>query len=130
MSPWFVYDESYDPPAPVVPLRIVHPGREAAVLTPGLIDTGADCTLIPASFAHGLKLPLVGRLEITGVGGGGGSAPVHAGRVEIADASILARLVLYEQEVIVGRDVLNRIISLLDGPQLRLELSLEGRAEG
>lgn len=123
MSWSFAYDDSYDPPAPVVALRVADPGGEAGVLVPGLLDTGADCTLIPPSVARQLRLPLVGHLEITGVGGGVARPRVHAGRIEIAGADMLVRLVAYENEVIVGRDVLNGIVSLLDGPSLRLRLS-------
>ena len=115
-------DDSYDPPAPVVPLRIAHPGDETGVLTAGLVDTGADCTLISAALAAALRLPAVGNLEITGVGGGGGIAPVYAARVEIAGTALVARLVAYGSDLIIGRDVLNRLVTLLDGPRLRLRL--------
>ena len=116
------YDEAYDPPAPVVPLRVADPAGRTGVLLPGLIDSGADCTLIPAAVARSLWLPRVGQLDIVGVGGGGGSAPAHAARLEIAGVSVLARLVAYGDEVIVGRDLLNRIVVLLDGPRLRVRL--------
>ena len=49
MSEWTACDAAYDPPVPVVPVRIADPQGELAVLVPGLIDTGADCTLIPAA---------------------------------------------------------------------------------
>ena len=74
------------------------------------------------ALAAALRLPAVGDLEITGVGGGGGIAPVYAARVEIAGTALVARLVAYGSDVIVGRDVLNRLVTLLDGPRLRLRL--------
>lgn len=48
---------------------------------------------------------------------------MHAGRVQIGGADILARLVIYEDEVVVGRDLLNRVISVLDGPERRVRLT-------
>ena len=117
------YDDSYDPPAPVVPLRIADPDGAAGVLTTGLIDTGADCTVVSAVLAAALRLPKVDELEITGVGGGGGIVPVHAARVELAGAELVARVVAFGSEVIIGRDLLNRIVALLDGPKLKLRLS-------
>lgn len=126
MTRQFAYDKAYDPPAPVVPLRVADPHGEDAVLVRGLIDTGAECTLIPASVANGLRLPLVDRLEIVGVGGGGGRAPVYAGRLEFAGVTMLARLVAYEDQVILGRDLLTRLVILLDGPQSQLRLSSTG----
>ncbi len=129
MSEQFDYDGSYDPPAPLVPFRVADPGGEVGVLLPGLLDSGADCTLIPLDIADRLRLPLVGRVEIAGVGGGGGTAPIYAARVEIAGTHVLARLVAYENDVIVGRDVMNRIVALLDGPQLRVQLFSRRRGE-
>ena len=117
------YDRGYQPPAPVALLRVVHPGGDAGVVAQGLIDTGADCTLVPESLARVLDLPCVGRLEVLGVGGGGGSAPAYAARVEIAGNAILTRLVAYEEDVIIGRDVLNRLLLVLHGPRQRVRVT-------
>jgi len=119
----FSYDRTYDPPAPFVPLRIAPPGGASGAVVAGLVDSGADCTLIPASLAQTLRLPSVGLVEILGVGGGGGSAPIHAGQVEIAGTRFVARLVAYEDHVIVGRDLLNRLVTTLDGRRLQVDLS-------
>ena len=70
-----------------------------------------------------VELVELDRIDITGVAGGRARVPVHAGRIEIAGASLLARLVACEDEVIIGRDVLNRLVVHLDGPRLRLRLS-------
>jgi len=124
VSASFPYDRAYDPPAPVVPLLIAPPGGESGALVGGLLDSGADCTLIPPSLARTLRLPTVGFVEIAGVGGGGGSAPAYAGQVDLAGTRFLARLVAYEDHVIIGRDLLNRFVTTLDG--LRLEVGLSG----
>lgn len=122
MTRRFAYDGSFDPPAPIVPLRIGNPGDGTAVLAPGLVDSGADCTLIPPSLARRLRLPAVGRIEIEGVGGGGGSTTVYAAFLEVAESGFLARLAAFGEEVIVGRDLLNRIVILLDGPRRQVRL--------
>lgn len=118
----FAYDDSYEPPAPVLPLRVARPGGGEAVLLPGLLDTGADCTLVPAGIARRLRLPTVDRVEITGVGGSVRRVPVHAAFIETAGLRVLARVVAFEHEAIVGRDLLNHLVALLDGPRRRLAL--------
>ena len=130
MSGWTAYDVAYDPPAPVVPVRIADPGGEMAVLVPGLIDTGADCTLIPAAIARGLRLPPVGQLEVTGVGDGAATVPVCAARVAVGGIQVVARLAVYEDDVSLGRDILNRVTAVLDGPRRRVRLSSPRRAAG
>jgi predicted aspartyl protease len=114
------YDDGYEPPAPILPLRIADPSGAIDCAVPGFVDSGADCTLIPATLAQQLRLPVVGQLEIVGVGGGRGIAPIHAASVQVAGTNFLTRLVAFEDEVILGRDLLNRIVLLLDGPRLRL----------
>ena len=89
----------------------------------GLVDSGAECTLIPPGLARTLHLPTVGLVEIAGVGGGGGSAPTYAAEVEIAGHRFLARLVAYEEQVIVGRDLLNCFVTRLDGPRRQVDLA-------
>lgn len=118
----FAYDETQNPPAPILPLGVADPRGEGTVLLPALVDTGADCTLIPPGIARTLRLPVVGRVEITGVGGACARAWVHAAFVEIAGLGVLTRVVAFENEAILGRDLLNRIVALLDGPQRRLSL--------
>lgn len=122
MNARFIYDASFDPPAPVVPVRISGPVGESAVVLPMLIDTGADCTLVPASIVRGLKLPQVDSIGISGVGGAKRRARVHAASIELAGHRVLARVVAFVDEAILGRDVLNQVVVALDGPALAISM--------
>ncbi|HEX2690652.1 MAG TPA: aspartyl protease family protein [Kofleriaceae bacterium] len=122
----FAYDASFDPPAPMVPVRISAPAGEDAVMLPMLVDTGADCTLVPASIVRRLGLPQIDVIGLTGVGGARQRATVHAAAVEFGGVRLLARIVAFVDEAILGRDVLNQAILRLDGPGLAL--SLGGRS--
>jgi len=66
MSFTFRYDRSCHPTAPVLPLRVSRPGAESGLLLRALIDTGADCTLIPAYLVERLRLPAVDGVAIEG----------------------------------------------------------------
>jgi len=59
---------------------------------------------------------------VVGVGGQTRRAPVYAARVRLAGLSCLARVIAFDGEALIGRDLLNRVIVLLDGPHLALSV--------
>ncbi len=87
-----------------------------------LVDTGADCTLVPGEVARALRLPAVDEIWIEGVGGEARRAVVHAARMEFAHVSCMARVVAFGRDAILGRDLLNRTVARLDGPRLCVSL--------
>lgn len=116
------YDASLDPPAPVVPVRISGPVGDEAVMVPMLVDTGADCTLVPARIVRQLGLPQIDVVGVTGVGGGRRQTTVHAASVELGGPRMLARVVAFADEAILGRDILNQSVVTLDGPGLAISI--------
>ncbi len=96
------------------------PGTEDAALLSALVDTGADCTLVPREIARELRLPAVDEIWIERVGGEPRRAIVYAARVEFAHIACWARVVAFGREAILGRDLLNRTVARLDGPGLSL----------
>lgn len=63
------YDDSFDPPAPVLTVELRRPGSEASTLVPMLIDTGADASVLPPSVARTVGLVRIAELDVTGVTG-------------------------------------------------------------
>jgi len=122
----FRYDERLTPPGPVLPFWVAAPGAEAGVLFQVLVDTGADCTLVPQATADALGLPAIDAVWVEGLGGAVRRATVHAARVEFGGVRRLARVVSFGGEAILGRDLLNRAVTLLDGPALTLSLAQQG----
>jgi clan AA aspartic protease len=118
----FAYDASDDPPAPIVPVRVSGPIGGDAVMLPMLVDTGADCTLVPASIVRRLALPQIDVISVTGVGGAKQRTTVHAARVEFGGMRLLARVVAFVDEAILGRDLLNQAVLTLDGPGLAISV--------
>jgi predicted aspartyl protease len=111
------FDDSYEPPAPVLPVRVGGlEDHDPAAMLRMLVDTGADCTLIPLKIAKSLRLPMVDKVSIQGVGGKTQQASVHAARVRVGKLRVLARVVALGDEALLGRDVLNRMVVQLDGP--------------
>jgi len=127
MTTRFAYDAGLEPPAPVIPVRISTPVGDEAVMLPMLVDTGADCTLVPLPIVRQLGLPEVDVVGITGVGGVRRRATVHAASIEVGGLRLLARVVAFVDEAILGRDVLNQAVVTLDGPGLALSVADRSR---
>ena len=114
------FDETFEPPAPVLPVRVGGiDDHDPAAMLRMLVDTGADCTLIPAQVARSLRLPVVDRMQIEGVGGIA-QATIHAAHVHVGGMRVMARVAAYGNEALLGRDVLNKMLVEIDGPGLTI----------
>jgi len=117
------YDSSlFNPPAPLakVSLRDLSSGKIVSDV-PMLIDSGADITLVPEASIEQLE-SLVDRRQTYELKGFDGHRSL-ATSVEL-DLVFLKRtfrgrfLVVNSESGILGRDVLNHLTVLLDGPRL------------
>lgn len=123
MTARYDYDAGFDPPAPVLPIRVGPPGREASVLLPALADTGADLTVVPQVIAHQAALPVVGEVGVRGVDGVTRRAALYAAQVEVEGAADVLEVVALGEQTLVGRDLLNRWVATFDGPGGSLEIA-------
>lgn len=129
MTARFTYDSNLDPPAPVVPTRISRPLGTDAVLLAMLVDTGADCTLVPVSIVRQLGLPQIEVLAITGIGGSRRRSTMHAATLEFGGLRLIACVVAFADEAILGRDILNQAVVTLDGPGLAISVTGRSRTK-
>ena len=120
------YNAAVSPPIPVLDVRLASSlhDRMAGPFS-ALVDTGSDATLVP--LRHLLVLGAEETAPGWMVGITGDRRPVALFFVDVhLNNSVLPgiRVIADEQgdEVILGRDVLNRLSLFLDGPQQRLHL--------
>ena len=116
------YDAShFDPPAPVARVTLRNPHNGATVSDVLLLlDTGADVTLLPRMAVERLGAPLLAnqRYELMGFDGSKSFAPVVMLDTIFLQLAFRGRYLLIEEERgILGRDILNHVMVLLDGPR-------------
>jgi predicted aspartyl protease len=117
------FDDTYDPPMPVLPVHVSGVDADGpGVLLHAVVDTGADCSVIPERSARVLRLPIVDMVSVEGFAGDGKPRPIYAARLRFGGHNILARVVAFGEEPLVGRDVLNRLVLHLDGPAQKLRV--------
>ena len=121
------YDTSYEPPAPVIRVRIVNlatPNHQVRDI-PALIDSGADMSVVPSRLAKTIALVPKGIVEVQGYRiEKVEHRPKYFVRIEFDRHAVELSVVGDEcSEVLLGRDFLRHFVLRLDGP--RQEFTLE-----
>ena len=118
------YNKSIEPPAPFISVAVAHPLRpDSDVQMMAKIDSGADITALPLTVVQQLNLQANHFLEIAGYDNQIVSLPVYDSRLTIAHIRVrFEAIAISENHAILGRDVLNLLRVLLDGPALALEI--------
>jgi len=115
------YDEQlFSPPAPVAAVSLRNPGDHTVVSdVPMLLDSGADVTLIPETFVSRIGADIRSHKTYELSGFDGHTAFAHAVHLDLIflKRAFRGRFLVIDQEWgILGRDILNHIALLLDGP--------------
>jgi hypothetical protein len=116
------YDAAhFDPPAPVARVTLRNPHSGATVSdVPLPLDTSADVTLLPRTAVERFGVPLLPdqRYELMSFDGSKSFAPVVMLDLLFLQRAFRGRYLLIEAERgILGRDILNHVTLLLDGPR-------------
>ena len=117
-------DRHFAPPAPIARVIVRVPDREQRIGdVPMLIDTGADAALLPRSAAASLGLEGTGeRYKLVGFDGTVSESEAVLATVNILRWSFRGRYLLTDSDVgVIGRDILNHLRLILDGPALHWE---------
>lgn len=121
----FPYLTSYFPPAPSLDIRLTYPnGSFAGELLSAFVDTSADGTLIPLRLLDEIGAPIVDETRIRSHWGGWRSVDLYTVDIEVAGLRFPAVEVVGDErsdEIILGRNFLNWLTLLLDGPSRRID---------
>ena len=115
----FPYESSYEPALPVceVTLSVATSGHQRTLLA--VIDAGADTTLVPLDHLTQLGARRVFEANLRSQWGERRVVYLYLVDIRIDKITLPGIFVVGEelgQEVVLGRDVLNRVRILLDGP--------------
>jgi hypothetical protein len=119
------YDHNHQPPAPVLDVTIANAAnRRRRRSLSALIDTGSDITAIPEPLVSVLQLYPIGRLQLESVNATTSVVLTYTVQITIGELSIprLEVILTGLDFVVVGRDVLNGVYLLLNGPEQSFDL--------
>lgn len=120
------YDFSVFPPAPRLEIRLIaQPHGAACGPISAFVDTGADATIVPLSIVRGLQAGVVTFKTVRSYAGGRRRVRTYLLDVEVGPITLPGIEVVGDSvadEILLGRDVLNRLRLLLDGPAHRTQI--------
>lgn len=113
------YSVGHTPPAPVLNIRIAAPGEKPPMdALSAIVDTGSDGTLIPLRYLEQVEATHLGQATLWGVLGE--SREVHLYEIDMhIESLVLPGVVVvgddFGDEFLLGRNILNKLVILLDG---------------
>ncbi len=116
----YLYSTKYAWPFPSLPV-VMHPveGTSASPALPALLDTGADGTLVPAAHLKAIQADEIYATRLRSHWGESRPVTVCLVDLEVAGYRLPGIEVVADErgkDVLLGRNVLNKLILLLNGP--------------
>lgn len=123
----YEYSADYAPAAPVCPVYLGAGGRDATFGPfPALVDTGADLCVVPLSLLRRIGAPSIGHGRARTIWDTSRTVTVYAVSLQVETLQLRALRVLAnedDEEIILARQVLNRLQIRLDGPASLLDIA-------
>ena len=123
----FAYSDDFDPPAPIAEVLLITAAESLrAGPFPALMDSGADGTVVPIAYLQEILAPPTVEMVMRSQWGEGRRVMLYLVDVQIGSLTIPGVEVVGDElseEAILGRDVLNRLRVLLDGPATTVTIS-------
>ena len=116
----YPYDTVYEPPFPAAP--VVLRNSEEGLCTEkvqALLDTGSDGSLVPIAYLEEILAPPMADTHIRSRWGKWRAAQLFAVDIELGNLRLPGIFVVGDEqgkEIVLGRNVLNKLRLLLDGP--------------
>lgn len=122
----FSYSTDYAPPAPGADVKL-RPPEESTMLGPfpAIVDTGADMCVVPDRYLKRWRLPAEDYGYLRSQWGERRKVAIYSLDIEIGAARYVAVDVVADErgdEIILGRNLLNKLVVTLNGPQQELEI--------
>ena len=116
------------PPAPAAEIWLARPlGTLEIGPLPALLDTGADASLIPLTYLQRLRLKPIRRKSLRSQWGEKRNVGIYRIEMRIGDNLHLPWVEVVGDElgdeVLLGRNVLNQLRIVLNGPKLHVEIT-------
>ena len=120
------YNNDYSPPAPVLQVRFITPewGLHTEPLQ-ALVDTGADGTLVPVEYLRQIEASVAGESGIRSQWGERRAVNLYLVDIEVNGLLLPGMWVVgneWGKEIVLGRNVLNCLRLLLDGPATTIDM--------
>lgn len=129
----FEYDPTYDPPIPVCKLVLMSPSTSRRVELNAIVDTGADGTIIPVAYLRRIGARRAYEASLCSQWGERRTVFLYLVDLVIGQLNVPGVYVVGDElgeEVVLGRNVVNRFRLLLDGPGAVMTLLGAGPDEG
>ena len=123
----YPYSHNYYPPAPIIEVTFVSAAENLRVgPLPALVDSGADGTIVPINYLDEIQAPSTVDMSIRSQWGESHWVLLYLVDVQIGDLTLPGIEVVGDEisnEIVIGRDILNRLQVLLDGPKETTQVS-------
>lgn len=118
--------DEFTPPAPIARVRLRNPvSGNVAMDVPMLLDSGADVTLLPQPVIErlGIVIPETKGYELAGFDGSKSIARSVKADLHLPPWTFKGQFLVIDQTSgVIGRDILNNLVLVLDGPHLSWDI--------